>query len=71
MTIEWWLALVKEGGMYCAVLEFGALMWMNADRNRLLVELKAKSIEVKDLAVQVITIATELKVFLFNERKTS
>lgn len=56
--------------MYCAILEFGALIWLNTDRNRILLELKTKSTEVKDLAQQVITVATELKVFLFNERKS-
>ena len=53
------------------MLELGALIWLNADRNRLLASLDLKSKEVKDLAERVITIATELKVFLFNERKAS
>jgi hypothetical protein len=77
MNVEWWLALVKEGGGYCAVLELGALIWLNKDRLRVISEnadLRAQNIakhaEVKELAERVITIATELKMFLFNERKT-
>ena len=71
MTIEDWFTFVQKGGAICAVLELGALIWLNADRNRLLASLDLKSKEVKDLAERVITIATELKVFLFNERKAS
>ena len=81
MNLEWWLALVKEGGQYCAVLELGALIWLVADRQKIierLVEenldlrkkLEAKSTDVKDLAERVITIVAELRMFLFNERKT-
>lgn len=69
MTIEEWFAFVQKGGAICAVLELAALIWLNADRKRLLSSLEAKSSEVKDLAERVITIATELKVFLFTERK--
>lgn len=69
MTIEWWLAFMERAGTVAAVLEFGALLWLNADRNRLVADLKLKSAEVSDLAKQVITVATELRVFLFNERK--
>lgn len=81
MDLQWWLAFVKEGGAYCAVLELGALAWIIKDRGALLAralaenadlkkQLDLKSGEVKDLAERVITIATELKMFLFNERKT-
>lgn len=69
MAIEWWLAFMERAGAVAAVLEFGALLWLNADRNRLVADLKLKSAEVTDLAKQVITVATELRVFLFNERK--
>lgn len=69
MTIEWWFDIAQKGGAIAAVLELGALLWLNDDRKRLLLSLEAKSREVKDLAERVITITTELKVFLFNERK--
>jgi len=69
MAIEWWLAFMERAGAVAAVLEFGALWWLNADRNRVVADLKVKSAEVTDLAKQVITVATELRVFLFNERK--
>ena len=81
MDLQWWLAFVKEGGAYCAVLELGALVWLAKDRGgiieRLLAdkaaldaELRSKSSEVKDLAERVITLTAELRMFLFNERKT-
>lgn len=78
---EWWVAFVKEGGAYCAVLELGALVWLHRDRAGIILrlveentdlrsKLEGKSSEVKDLAERIITIAAELKMFLFNERKT-
>lgn len=77
MNLEYWLALVEKGGSYCAVLELGALIWLAKDRARILLEMTSlqqqlhnKAAEVKDLAERVITIATELRMFLFNERKT-
>jgi hypothetical protein len=70
MPIEWWFDMVAKGGAIAAVLELGALLWMNADRNRLIADLKAETAKVEALAERVIVIAAELKTFLFNERKT-
>lgn len=81
MDISVMLAYIDKAGSVAAVLELGAIVWILKDRGILLtraneenVELKKqldlKSGEVKDLAERVITIATELKMFLFNERKT-
>jgi len=81
MDISVVLAYIDKAGSVAAVLELGAIVWILKDRGILLtraneenVELKKqldlKSGEVKDLAERVITIATELKMFLFNERKT-
>lgn len=81
MDISVVLAYIDKAGSVAAVLELGAIIWILKDRGILLtraneenVELKKqldlKSGEVKDLAERVITIATELKMFLFNERKT-
>ena len=64
-----WFSLVKEGGAYCAPLLLGAVFWLNADRARLLQELKAERSKVDALAERVITLATEVRNFLFNERK--
>lgn len=69
-NLEWWLALVKEGGGYCAVLELGAIVWLAKDRARILDRLEEKSAKVEALAERVIVIATELRMFLFNERRT-
>lgn len=69
MGIEWWFDVVQKAGAAAAVLELGALLWMNADRNRLLASLEAKSKKVEDLAERILVVATELKMFLFNERK--
>lgn len=50
MTVEWWIAFVERAGAVAAVLEFGALMWMNTDRKRLLESLSSKDkiIALKD-----------------------
>lgn len=69
MEIQVLLAYIDKAGTVAAVLELGALIWIVKDRGRILEQLTAKESEVRDLAVQVITIATELRMFLFNERK--
>lgn len=69
MNVEWWLAFVERAGAVAAVLEFGALMWLAKDRARLILRLEEKSQKVELLAERVITIATELRMFLFNERR--
>lgn len=69
MSAADWYAFVKEGGAVAAVLELGALVWMNVDRNRLIAELKAKSDKVDSLAERLIVVATEIKTFLFSERR--
>jgi hypothetical protein len=64
-----WFGLVKEGGAYCAPLLLAAVLWLNADRARLLQELKERDARLETLAERVIAITTELRNFLFNERK--
>lgn len=66
-----WFALVKDGGAYCAPLLLGALIWLAKDRARLIEELKSRDEKLEALADRVITIATELRNFLFNERKAT
>lgn len=61
-----WFSFVKEGGAYCAPLLLVALLWLNADRNRLLSALKEKDAQVEELAERVLTVVAELKTFLFN-----
>lgn len=68
MTLEWWFQVVKDGGAVAAILELGALVWLNVDRNRLIEESKAKDTQLVSLAERTITIMTELKTFLFNTR---
>ena len=70
MSIEQLVTFVQQGGGIAAVLLLLALIWMSKDRQRLIEENKQKDEELKQLAIQVITISTELKLFLFNERKT-
>jgi len=66
-----WFAYVKEGGAYCSPLLLGAIIWLNAERLRLLKELTSRDERLEALAERVITVATELKTFLFTERKAS
>ena len=69
MTIEQWFALAKEGGIYISPLLMGACLWLNADRKRLIEDNKLKDERLVALSERSITVATELKTFLFNERK--
>lgn len=69
MTIEQWFAFVKEAGAYISPLLLGALIWMDRDRKRLIAENMKKDDRLVDLSERSIAVATELKVFLFNERK--
>lgn len=64
-----WFAYVKEGGAWCAPLLLGAVFWMNAERVRLLQELKESNSQKDALTERVLTIVAELKIFLFNERR--
>ncbi len=64
-----WLSYVKEGGAYCAPLLLAALYWMDKERRRLLKENKDQDTKVHALAERVITVTTEMKTFLFHERK--
>jgi hypothetical protein len=71
--MEWWLDFVQRAGSVAAVLELGAILWMNVDRNRLLECLKGKdtTIEEKDkklleLAGQTLVLLAEIKTFLFH-----
>ena len=70
MTIEQLFSFVQQGGAYCAPLLLLGLAWLAKDRQRVIDENSKKDEELKQLAVQLITISTELKVFLFQERKT-
>lgn len=69
MGIEWWFAKVWEGGAYCAVLELAAILWLLKDRATLVADLRATSAKVENLAERLMVVTTELRVFLFNERK--
>lgn len=72
MTLEWWFSILKEGGQYCALLELGALIWMNRDRLRLLDSLHAKDVLLKEkddklasLSERTLVFMAEIKTFLF------
>lgn len=66
---DWLVNYVREGGGYCAVLELLAIGWLLKEHTRLTRENKSLDDRVFKLAEIVITISTELKTFLFNERK--
>lgn len=72
MTLEQLFNFVQQGGAYCAPLLLLGLAWLAKDRQRLIDLNNAKDDELRKLAVQVITVTTELNIFLkylFNERK--
>lgn len=72
MTEVQWFALVKEGGTYVSPLLLGAILWLLADRNRLLNSLKAKDDLLKEkddklasLSERTLVFMAEIKTFLF------
>lgn len=71
MTTPDWFQFVREGGAYCAPLLLAAILWLLVDRARLLLELKERDTKLSALSEQAIVVMTELKTFLFTERKSS
>lgn len=63
------ISFVREGGSYCAVLELFAIGYLLRELARARSIADKKDAENKVLAERVITITTELKNFLFNERR--
>lgn len=61
--------IAQKGGAYVAPILLCALAWMHWDRNRLLKTLDAKDEQIMGLSERVITVATELKTYLFQERR--
>lgn len=65
-----WITWSKEAGVYISPLLMGAVLWQEVERRRLLGENKAKDVQIMSLAERVLVVSTELKTYLFNERKT-
>ena len=65
-----WITWAKEAGVYISPLLMGAVLWQEWERRRLLTENKSKDDRITDLAERVISITAELKMYLFNERKS-
>lgn len=70
-----WLTFAKEAGAYISPLLMGAVIWLNADRNRLLESLGKKDATISDkdeklqsLAERTLVTMAEIKTFLFNGR---
>ena len=64
-----WITWAKEAGAYISPLLMGAVIWLNTDRNRLISENKQKDERLHGLSERLLVVATELKMYLFNERK--
>ena len=68
-----WITYAKEAGVYISPLLMGAVIWLNADRNRLINALgqkdellSAKDDKLHDLSERTLVTMTEIKTFLFN-----
>lgn len=66
MSLEWWFQVVKDGGAVAAILELGALFWLNLERNRLIEENKDKDDKLVSLSERTVVVMTEIKTFLFS-----
>lgn len=68
-----WIAYAKEAGAYISPLLMGAVIWLNADRNRLLVSLGKKDVllsekdeKLQSISERTLVTMTEIKTFLFS-----
>lgn len=66
-----WFDFVKTGGNYVSPLLLAALFWLNSERSRLLSELEKRNDKMEELAERWLILVTELRTFLFSERKGS
>lgn len=69
MTLSEWVELGKQGGAVLVPFLLGAIFWMNLDRNRLIAENKLKDDRLVKLSEKSIEVWTEVRAFLFHERK--
>lgn len=63
------LSIAQKGGAYVSPLLLLGLVMVLRDRQRLIDTLKTKDDQIMSLAERIITVSTELKLFLFTERK--
>lgn len=70
-----WFTFAKEAGAYISPLLMAAVIWLNADRNRLLDSLGKKDLVIADkdeklqgLAERTLVTMAEIKTFLFSGR---
>ena len=68
-----WLNFAKEAGAYISPLLMGAVIWLNADRNRLLESIGKKDALLSDkdeklqsLSERTLVTMAEIKTFLFS-----
>jgi len=66
-----WFDFVRNGGNIASPLLLAALIWMNSERNRLLSELEKREEKLESLAERWLVVVTELRTFLFSERRGS
>lgn len=57
--------------MYISPLLLAAILWLNADRSRLIAENKLKDDRLVALSEQSLTVFAEVKTYLFSERRAS
>jgi hypothetical protein len=59
----------ERGRGVSLALFVGAIIWLNMDRKRLIEDNNKRSERLEALADRIITVSTELKTYLFSERK--
>jgi hypothetical protein len=71
--MDQWFQWAKEGGAILSPFLLGALVWMNADRNRLITACKDKDDKLSEkddklasLSERTLVTLTEIRTFLFN-----
>jgi len=70
MAASWdWFTFVKNGGAYVSPLLLAALIWLNGERSRLLLELEKRDEKMESLAERWLVVITELRSYLFQEQR--
>lgn len=69
MSLPDFYDLVTKGGAYVSPLLLAAILWLNADRNRLLSALKERDDKLESLSERHLVVMTELKTWLFSEQR--
>lgn len=69
MDWQWWVAWLERAGGVAAVMEGAAIWWLLRELGKRDDKIDAANSKVESLAERFIALATDIRTFMFNERK--